>query len=193
MAALDLPLDELIKAQKQKAPKPAKKSQAKAKATKGGAKAKAGAAKGGKGGKEKSATKKGTRAAVQPYMVVNNKAAKGKGASKGGPSILGRLGGKAGAKGTKLVVKNLPTDIDNQQLKELFQSIGEVLAASINFDRSGRSRGTASVFYAQQSKAKEAIRQFHNRTIDGVPMSVVVLSVSWLWGHTEQHLILISS
>ena len=95
MAALDLPLDELIKAQKQKAPKPAKKSQAKAKATKGGAKAKAGAAKGGKGGKEKSATKKGTRAAVQPYMVVNNKAAKGKGASKGGPSILGRLGGKA--------------------------------------------------------------------------------------------------
>ena len=33
MAALDLPLDELIKAQKKKAPKPAKKAEAKAKAT----------------------------------------------------------------------------------------------------------------------------------------------------------------
>ena len=188
MAALDKPLDDLIKDKKKVA---APKAKPKAAAGKGGAKGGKGA-KGSKGGKEKGGTAKTARKAVQPYIltVVNEKAGGGGGGAKakkgsggaqkqrggGSSSILNRLGGKAddASKGTKVLVANLVHDITDSDVKELFSTVGEVLSAKVKYDRSGRSTGTATVFFAQQSKAIKAAKDFNNRTLDGKPMQVKV-------------------
>jgi THO complex subunit 4 len=53
-------------------------------------------------------------------------------------SILSRLGKKE-PQGTKIVVKNLKYDILEDDVKELFATVGEVKKAEIVYDRSGRS------------------------------------------------------
>ena len=86
----------------------------------------------------------------------------------GGGALASRLGGKAaGASGgTKVLVANLASDIAQEDVAELFGTVGEVMSASV------RRGGFAEVVFAQQSKAIQAVKQFHLRTLDGVPMEV---------------------
>jgi RNA recognition motif-containing protein len=80
----------------------------------------------------------------------------------GASSILSRLGGKdAGASpGTKILVKNLKFDILEEEVRELFGTVGEVSKAEIVYDRSGRSKGIARVWFTRRSDADKAIKQY---------------------------------
>ncbi|KAL3670053.1 hypothetical protein V7S43_005423 [Phytophthora oleae] len=99
----------------------------------------------------------------------------GKGGKKGGSSILSRLGGKdAASPGTKIFVKNLKFDILEEEVRELFGTVGEVSKAEIVYDRSGRSKGIARVWFARRSDADKAIKQYDGRTLDGQPMQIVL-------------------
>jgi hypothetical protein len=80
----------------------------------------------------------------------------------------------AAAKGTKVQISNLPTDISEADVRDLFGSTAELLGVRILTNRAGLSLGKAEVVFAQQSKAKEAVATFHGRTLDGVPMTVVL-------------------
>ncbi|EGZ26513.1 hypothetical protein PHYSODRAFT_470000 [Phytophthora sojae] len=97
-----------------------------------------------------------------------------KGGKKGGSSsILSRLGGKdAASPGTKILVKNLKFDILEEEVRELFGTVGEVSKAEIVYDRSGRSKGIARVWFARRSDADKAIKQYDGRTLDGQPMQI---------------------
>lgn len=161
MASLDASLDEIINSKAKQAPK---------RGGKGGGK--------GKGGKEKktggpvknTTVKTNIRTSAAPY-----KAPKPSAGSAGG-GLLNRLGGKASsaANGTMVSVSNLPPDVISKDIMELFGTIGEVLSAKIIF-KNRKSTGQAQVVFAQQSKAVEAVKQFHSRTLDGVAMEVKIV------------------
>jgi THO complex subunit 4 len=75
-------------------------------------------------------------------------------------------------------VSNLDRDgITDQDINELFERIGSksMKYANINYDRSGKSKGTAEVSYRSHADALEAIRQYHNRELDGNPMKVTIV------------------
>ncbi|KAI9908167.1 hypothetical protein PsorP6_016107 [Peronosclerospora sorghi] len=99
----------------------------------------------------------------------------GKGGKKGNLSILSRLGGKESTSlGTKILVKNLKFDILEEEVRELFGTVGEVSKAEIVYDRSGRSKGIARVWFTRRSDADKAIKQYDGRTLDGQPMQIML-------------------
>lgn len=80
-----------------------------------------------------------------------------------GSSILSRLGGSTkdvASQGTKILVKNLKFDILEDDVRELFSTVGEVKKAEIVYDRSGRSKGIARVWFSRKSDAEKALKQY---------------------------------
>eukprot|EP00617_Octactis_speculum_P015570 CAMPEP_0185771342 /NCGR_PEP_ID=MMETSP1174-20130828/64237_1 /TAXON_ID=35687 /ORGANISM="Dictyocha speculum, Strain CCMP1381" /LENGTH=335 /DNA_ID=CAMNT_0028457193 /DNA_START=132 /DNA_END=1139 /DNA_ORIENTATION=+ len=100
------------------------------------------------------------------------------GGAGGGSSILSRLGAKmSDASGTKVTVGNLGFEVLEAELKELFQTVGELLDAKVKYDRTGRSLGEGEITFARQSDAVAAVKTFHARALDGQPMQVKLSGV----------------
>ncbi|DAZ96993.1 TPA: hypothetical protein N0F65_011908 [Lagenidium giganteum] len=113
------------------------------------------------------------KAAAKRRAVVVNKG-RGKAGEKKG-SIFSRLGGaKETDAGTRIIVKNLKFDIVEDDINELFGTIGKVLKTEILYDRSGRSKGIAHVWFAKRASAEKAIKQYDGRTLDDLPMQIVL-------------------
>jgi THO complex subunit 4 len=70
----------------------------------------------------------------------------------------------------KVRIDSLHYDVLDEDLKELFESVGDVVSAKVDYDRAGRSAGTALVVFGSKAKAEKAIEEFDGRTIDGQPM-----------------------
>ena len=47
----------------------------------------------------------------------------------------------------------------------------------LDYDRSGRSNGTATIFFATRTDAVAASDRFHNIPLDGLPMRITVVEV----------------
>jgi hypothetical protein len=75
-------------------------------------------------------------------------------------------------KGTKLLVSNLHFKVTDQDLKELFGAVGQVLKATVHYDASGRSKGTATVVFANEADAKTAINEYNGALLDEQAMKV---------------------
>ena len=68
----------------------------------------------------------------------------------------------------KLFVGNLPWGINNDSLRELFATVGEVVEAMVITDRmSGRSKGFGFVTFATEEAAQAAIAQLNEKEIEG--------------------------
>jgi len=68
----------------------------------------------------------------------------------------------------KLFVGNLPWSINNDSLRDLFASVGEVVEAMVITDRmSGRSKGFGFVTFATEEAAQAAIAQMNEKEVDG--------------------------
>lgn len=89
-------------------------------------------------------------------------------------SILSRLGKQPMKQtpGIKILVKNLKYDILEDDVRELFGTVGEVTKAEIVYDRSGRSTGVARVWFAKKIDAEKSIKQYDGRTLDGQAMQI---------------------
>ena len=69
---------------------------------------------------------------------------------------------------TKLYVGNLPYSVNDDALKEMFSSYGNVLSASIIMDRmSGRSKGFGFVELEDDAEAQKAISEMHEKDVGG--------------------------
>ncbi|KAI9509311.1 hypothetical protein F5148DRAFT_772189 [Russula earlei] len=68
----------------------------------------------------------------------------------------------------KIVVSNLPPDVNEAQVKELFQTtVGPLREVNLHYDANGRSKGVASVVFQKKGDGNKAYQQYNNRLIDG--------------------------
>ncbi|XP_042393088.1 THO complex subunit 4A-like [Zingiber officinale] len=80
--------------------------------------------------------------------------------------------------GTKLYISNLEYGVSNEDIKELFSEVGDLKRYSINYDRSGRSKGTAEVVFARRLDALAAVKKYDNVLLDGKPMKIDIIGTN---------------
>ncbi|KAK9075809.1 hypothetical protein SSX86_004138 [Deinandra increscens subsp. villosa] len=80
--------------------------------------------------------------------------------------------------GTRLYVSNLDYGVSNEDIKELFSEVGDLKKYSINYDRSGRSKGTAEIMFSRQQDALAAVKRYNNVQLDGKPMKVEIVGIN---------------
>lgn len=83
----------------------------------------------------------------------------------------------AGSLGSKIILSNLPTDVTEGQVRELFtSSLGPVKKVAMNYRQNGVSTGTCTVIFARAEDGQKAYEQYNNRLIDGKrPLRVEVV------------------
>ncbi|KAG8849128.1 hypothetical protein FRB96_000914 [Tulasnella sp. 330] len=70
--------------------------------------------------------------------------------------------------GNKINVTNLPLDVKDAEIKELFSTtIGPIREATLHYDAKGHSKGMATVLFSRKGDAPKAVAQYHGRVIDG--------------------------
>ncbi|KAL5546158.1 hypothetical protein UlMin_005845 [Ulmus minor] len=87
----------------------------------------------------------------------------------------GRGGGGGGGfdSGNRVYVGNLPWNVDNLALENLFSEQGKVLEAKVVYDReSGRSRGFGFVTYNTTDEVNSAIEYLNGVDLNGRPIRV---------------------
>jgi len=77
----------------------------------------------------------------------------------------------------KIIVSNLPADVNEVQIKELFHStVGPLKDVTLHHDSAGRSKGVASVHFTRKGDGTKAYQQYNNRLIDGKrPMKIEIV------------------
>jgi len=81
------------------------------------------------------------------------------------------------ANADKIIVSNLPQDVNEVQIKELFHStVGHLRSVNLHYDQNGRSKGVAEVHFQRKGDGNRAYQQYNNRLIDGnSPMKIEIL------------------
>ncbi|KIP06797.1 hypothetical protein PHLGIDRAFT_72180 [Phlebiopsis gigantea 11061_1 CR5-6] len=68
----------------------------------------------------------------------------------------------------KIIVSNLPPDVNELQIRELFQTtVGPLREVTLHYDSKGASKGVASVHFSRKGDGTKAYQQYNNRLIDG--------------------------
>ncbi|KAJ4490221.1 hypothetical protein J3R30DRAFT_3420117 [Lentinula aciculospora] len=77
----------------------------------------------------------------------------------------------------KIIVSNLPQDVNEQQVKELFHTtVGPLRDVTLHYDSAGRSKGVAAVQFQRKGDGTKAYQQYNNRLIDGKrPMKIEIV------------------
>ena len=76
---------------------------------------------------------------------------------------------------SNLYVGNLPFDVGEEDLRDLFTPYGEVVSANVITDRqTGRPRGFGFVEMGQSEDAKKAIEALDGTEVKGRPLTVNV-------------------
>ncbi len=82
---------------------------------------------------------------------------------------------RRGSRGARLFVGRLSWDTTTDELRQLFETCGEVVDAVVVLDRdTGRSRGFGFVTMASQAEAKKALTELDGRELDGREIAVNV-------------------
>lgn len=73
----------------------------------------------------------------------------------------------------KLFVRNFPYDMTDDQLRGVFEAVGEVVEAKVVTDRyTGKSRGFGFVTMKSPELAKKAIDEINGKEVGGREISV---------------------
>ncbi|XP_022894713.1 THO complex subunit 4D-like [Olea europaea var. sylvestris] len=90
-----------------------------------------------------------------------------------------RAAGLSGlANGTKLYVSNLDIGVTNEDIRELFSELGELIRYAIHYDKNGRPSGSAEVVFARRSDAFLALKRYNNVQLDGKPMRIEIIGTN---------------
>ena len=74
-----------------------------------------------------------------------------------------------------MLVQNLLPEHTEEDVRELFETAGEVKSVSMDRDLSGRSKGSATIVFRGRAAADKAVDEFDPRSVDGSVLRVVVL------------------
>lgn len=77
--------------------------------------------------------------------------------------------------GTKLHISNLDAGVTVEDVQELFSEVGELKRYSMNYEKDGRSKGTAEVVFARKVDALDAIKRYNGVLLDGKPMNIELI------------------
>ncbi|KAI9892667.1 MAG: hypothetical protein M1814_001361 [Vezdaea aestivalis] len=77
-----------------------------------------------------------------------------------------------GERGDTIFVRNLPWSTSNEDLVDLFTTIGKVEQAEIQYEPNGRSRGTGVVRFDSADNAETAISKFSGYQYGGRPLGL---------------------
>lgn len=73
----------------------------------------------------------------------------------------------------RLFVGNLSYQTMENDLQDYFAQVGVVTSVNLMLDKmTGKSRGFAFVEYASSDEANKAVEQFHNKELQGRPLTV---------------------
>ncbi|KAI9828099.1 MAG: hypothetical protein M1832_003626 [Thelocarpon impressellum] len=88
--------------------------------------------------------------------------------------------GPAAGGDSKVIVSNLPMDVNEGQIKEYFHStVGPVKKVLITYGPNGTSRGIATVVFSKADGANKALKQLNGVLVDNRPIKIeVVLDAS---------------
>ncbi|KAK3932555.1 Polymerase delta-interacting protein 3 [Frankliniella fusca] len=75
----------------------------------------------------------------------------------------------AGSSGYRIVVSNLQSSVTHEDIRELFEDIGPLVASRLV------RPGTAEVVYRSYQDAERAVENYHNRQLDGQPMKCLLV------------------
>ncbi|KAJ7064931.1 hypothetical protein C8F01DRAFT_1128790 [Mycena amicta] len=105
-------------------------------------------------------------AAVSPVTKARAKA-----------TIAAKPAAPSQAPAEKIIVSNLPSDVNESQVKELFQTtVGALREVTLHYDAAGRSKGVATVVFNKKGDGNRAYAQYNNRLIDGRrPMKIEIV------------------
>jgi polyadenylate-binding protein len=73
-------------------------------------------------------------------------------------------------------VRNLPKDLDQKQLMELFQEFGKIGSCKLEVFADGKSRGFGYVQFLEQASAESAIEKLNDKKLGENVISVAVHS-----------------
>jgi len=89
-------------------------------------------------------------------------------AATNGPKVVASTAPAISQPTDKIIVSNLPTDVNETQVKELFHStVGPLREVTLHYDSAGRSKGVAAVHFQRKGDGTKAFQQYNNRLIDG--------------------------
>lgn len=75
----------------------------------------------------------------------------------------------------KILVRNLPRDLSESELFDLFKPFGEIDACDLVMDdATGRSKGFGFVEMPVKAEAKEAIKKLNAKVIRGIAIRVKI-------------------
>ncbi|GAA5862520.1 hypothetical protein JCM3774_001046 [Rhodotorula dairenensis] len=79
--------------------------------------------------------------------------------------------------GDKIIVSGLPTDVNEAQVRELFQTtVGPLRSCILTYDARGQFKGTATVHFRKAEHATKAYAEYNKRVVDGSrPMRVEII------------------
>jgi len=110
-------------------------------------------------------------AVAAPVGGVKKATRTAKGAVKAVPT-----GPSAGSGNSKIVVSNLPKDVNEGQIKEYFvKSVGPIKRVEISYGPNGVSRGIANITFHNADGASKALKALNGLLVDGKPMKIEVL------------------
>lgn len=76
------------------------------------------------------------------------------------------------AKFTNIFVKNLDSEVTQEQLEEMFKAFGDIVSAAVAVDDSGAGKGFAFVNFASHEAAKKAVDELNDTEVNGKKLYV---------------------